>query len=209
MSASRRALLVIDVQNEYVTGNLPIEYPPLDQSLANIGKAIDAAHAAGIPVIVVQHEESESAPLFAKGSSGWELNEVVASRPHAHLIKKTMASAFAGTDLAEWLSKHEIDTLSIVGYMTHNCDASTVIHARHAGITAEFLRDASGSLPYANDAGRVSAEEIHRAFTVVFHSSFAAVTTTAQWIAAVREGAPIARDNIVNSNRRGRGLPIA
>ncbi|HEX7641788.1 MAG TPA: cysteine hydrolase family protein [Burkholderiaceae bacterium] len=209
MSAPRRALLVIDVQNEYVTGNLPIEYPPLDQSLDNIGKAIDAAHAAGIPVIVVQHEENEGAPLFAKGSSGWELHDVVASRPHVHLIKKTMASAFAGTDLAEWLSKHEIDTLSIVGYMTHNCDASTAIHARHAGITAEFLSDASGSLPYANDAGRASAEEIHRTFSVVFHSSFAAVTTTAQWVAALQAGAPIARDNILLSNRRGRGLPIA
>ncbi|MBH9687194.1 cysteine hydrolase, partial [Burkholderia cepacia] len=31
--AARRALIVIDVQNEYVTGNLPIEYPPLDVSL--------------------------------------------------------------------------------------------------------------------------------------------------------------------------------
>ncbi|MDN7473156.1 cysteine hydrolase, partial [Burkholderia orbicola] len=26
---AHRALIVIDVQNEYVTGNLPIEYPPL------------------------------------------------------------------------------------------------------------------------------------------------------------------------------------
>jgi nicotinamidase-related amidase len=29
----RRALVVIDVQNEYVTGNLPIEYPAIDSSL--------------------------------------------------------------------------------------------------------------------------------------------------------------------------------
>ena len=206
MSAPRRALLVIDVQNEYVTGNLPIEYPPLGLSLPNIGMAIDAANGAGIPVIVVQHEESESAPIFAKDSPGWELHEVVSSRPYAHLIKKTMASPFAGTDLAEWLARHEIDTLSIVGYMTHNCDASTAIHARHAGITAEFLHDASGSLPYANGAGAASAEEIHRAFAVVFHSSFAAVASTAQWIAALQAGTPIARDNIVQSNRRARGL---
>ena len=209
MPAPRRALLVIDVQNEYVSGNLPIEYPPLAQSLPNIGKTIDAAHAAGIPVIVVQHEENEDAPLFARNSPGWELNDVVASRPYAHLIKKTMASAFAGTDLAEWLAGHEIDTLSIVGYMTHNCDAATAIHARHNGITAEFLLDASGSLPYANEAGTASAEEIHRAFTVVFHSSFAAVTTTAKWIAALQAGTPVARDNIVHSNRRARNLPIA
>lgn len=206
MTTPRRVLLVVDVQNEYVTGKLPIEYPPLEQSLANIGKTIDAANAAGIPVIVVQHEESESAPIFAKDSPGWELHEVVKSRAHAHLIKKNMASAFAGTDLADWLTRHEIDTLSIVGYMTHNCDASTAIHARHAGITAEFLHDASGSLPYTNGAGAATAEEIHRIFSVVFHSSFAAVSSTAQWISALEARAPIARDNIVQSNLRARGL---
>lgn len=40
---TRRALIVIDVQNEYVTGNLPIEFPGINLSLANIGKAMDAA----------------------------------------------------------------------------------------------------------------------------------------------------------------------
>ena len=31
----RRALVVIDVQNEYVSGNLPIEYPPVERSLVH------------------------------------------------------------------------------------------------------------------------------------------------------------------------------
>ena len=42
-----RALIVIDVQNEYVTGNLPIVYPDLTTSLANIGAAIDTANRQG------------------------------------------------------------------------------------------------------------------------------------------------------------------
>lgn len=33
----RRALIVIDVQNEYVTGKLPIEYPDVRLSLRNLG----------------------------------------------------------------------------------------------------------------------------------------------------------------------------
>ena len=47
----QRALIVIDVQNEYFTGNLPIEYPDPRQSIINIGIAMDAAYAAGIPII--------------------------------------------------------------------------------------------------------------------------------------------------------------
>ena len=42
MTTPRRALIVIDVQNEYVTGDLPIEYPDVHSSLANIGRVQDA-----------------------------------------------------------------------------------------------------------------------------------------------------------------------
>jgi nicotinamidase-related amidase len=67
--APRRALVVIDVQMEYFNGGLLIEYPPVAQTLPNIGRAMDAARAAGIPVVVVQHSESAAAPVFAKGSA--------------------------------------------------------------------------------------------------------------------------------------------
>lgn len=203
MSTSpRRALLVIDVQNEYFTGNLKIEYPPTTTSLNNIGLAMDAARAAGVPVIVVQHELPAGAPVFAEGSQGWQLHPEVANRPADHRINKTMASAFAGTDLAEWLSAKAIDTLTVVGYMTHNCDAATIFHASHAGLKVELLEDATGSLPYENAAGKASAEEIHRVFCTVFHSNFAAVTTTRSWIAAVNGGQAIEPDNVYLSNQR-------
>lgn len=198
----RRALIVIDVQNEYVTGNLLIEYPPVADSLAKIGQAMDAAHAAGIPVIVVQHHTPEGSPIFAKNSHGWELHEVVASRPHDLSLHKTLASAFTETGLLQWLKEREIDTLSVSGYMTHNCDASTIIEAAHLGLSVEFLADASGAVPYANEAGLASAEDIHRVFSVVFHSSFAAVASTAQWLTAVQEGVALPRSSIPASNQK-------
>ncbi len=205
----RRALIVIDVQNEYVTGKLPIEYPEISLSLANIGRAMDTACAAGIPIVGVQNSAPAGSPVFAKGSAGWELHAVVSSRPHEHHVEKTLPSAFAGTDLAAWLKQQGVDTIAIVGYMTHNCDDSTVREAVHAGLAVEFLADAAGSLPYDNRAGRASAEEIHRIFTVVMHSRFAAVTTTAEWVAAIQSGDLLPRDNIVASNLRARGLPMA
>lgn len=205
----RRALLVIDVQNEYFDGDMLIEYPPVETSLRNIGLAMDAARAAGIPVIVVQHDAPEGAPIFAKGSHGWKLHPAVAGRPADHRINKTMASAFAGTDLGEWLANKSVDTLAVVGYMTHNCDAATIYQASHAGLKVEFLSDATGALPYENAAGKASAEEIHRVFCTVFHSSFAGVTTTEGWMRAVQEGCPSASDNIYMSNRRARASATA
>ena len=201
-SAPRRALLVVDVQNEYFSGNLRIEYPDPQQSLANIGRAMDAATAAGIPVIVVRHLAPAGAPIFAPGSVGAELHPEIARRPCDLLFDKHLASCFAGTELADWLQQRGIDTLSVVGYMTHNCDDSTARQAAHEGWDVEFLHDASGSLPYANRAGAATAEEIHRVFSVVLHSSFAAVLSTDEWVAAVKSGEAPERDNVYLSNQR-------
>ena len=190
----KRALIVIDVQNEYFTGGLPIEYPNPQQTVANVGVAMDTAREAGIPVIVVQQTSPASSPLFAIDTDGWQLHPVVASRPHDHYVSKTLPSAYPETDLAQWLQTNGIDTLTVVGYMTHNCAA------------VEFLHDASGSVPYQNQAGFASAEEIHRVFSVVLQSRFAAVMSTQDWVHSVKTGAVPVRDNIYKSNQRARGL---
>ena len=200
----RRALIVIDVQNEYVSGNLPIEFPDIRLSLSNIGKAMDTAKAAGIPIIVVQQFAPAGSPIFAQGSDGWELHDVVRSRAWDHYVEKKLPSAFAGTDLADWLSEHQIDTLTVAGYMTHHCGDSTIKHAFHAGFAVEFLSDAAGSLPFINKAGSASAEEIHRTFSVVMQARFSAVMGTEEWINMLRTNGVAERDNLFKSNQRAR-----
>jgi nicotinamidase-related amidase len=205
MSATpRRALIVIDVQNEYFTGNMPIEYPPVEISLPNILLAIETAKTTKIPVVVVQHDAPEESPVFAKGSNGWQLHPALAEVAADHRINKIMADVFAGTDLKQWLLANNIDTLSITGYMTHNCNASTIYHAAHEGYKVEFLSDATGALPYENAGGKASAEEIHRVFSTVFHSNFAAVVTTQEWIGAVNNNSALETDNVYVSNLRAR-----
>ena len=203
----RRALVVIDVQNEYFEGgSLPIEHPPVSRTLPNIAMAMSAAAQAGVPVVVVQHHAPAGFPIFQPGTHAAELHEAIAGQPRDHLVTKAFPSAFAGTDLAQWLDKHRVDTLTLVGYMTHHCIASTIYEGMHRGISMEYLHDASGALPYANAAGRATAEEIHRVSGVVFHSTFAAVASTTEWIAAVQNSQPLPRDNPVLSSRRGRGM---
>jgi nicotinamidase-related amidase len=200
----QRALIVIDVQNDYIGGNLPIEFPPVELSLANIGRAMDAAKAAAIPVVVVQNINPESRPFMAKGTLGAELHSTIAERGRDHYVLKNMPSAFSNTGLEEWLRTAGVDTITLVGYMTHNCDFSTAVQGLHAGFTVELLSDATGSLPYANRAGCATAEEIHRVMTVVMQSRFATVMTTAEWLAAIAGGATPERDSIYGSNQRAR-----
>lgn len=202
MSQPKRALIVVDVQNEYFTGNLKIEYPDVRISLPNICRAMDAAHAAGMPVVVVQHLMPEAAPVFARGTAGAAIHPEIAARPHDLFVEKSMASCFVGTGLGAWLREKQIDTLSIVGYMTHNCDDATVRQAAHEGWKVELLHDAAGSLPYANALGAATAEEIHRVFTVVMHTGFAAVVSTDQWLEAVAGNEALPPDNVYLSNQR-------
>ncbi|MGB3275175.1 MAG: cysteine hydrolase family protein [Castellaniella sp.] len=205
-TAPKRALIVIDAQNEYFTGELPIEYPDPSLTIANVGLAMDTAQAAKIPVIVVQQTSPARSPLFAIDTEGWQLHPVVAARPHDHYLRKTLPSAYPETDLAAWLQARGIDTLTVVGYMTHNCDSSTINHALHNGTAVEFLHDASGAVSYRNQAGLASAEDIHRVFSVVLQSRFAAVMSTRDWVDSVKTGAQPVRDNIYLSNQRARDL---
>jgi len=196
-----RALLVIDVQNEYVSGRLPIAYPPVEESLAAIGEAMDAAAGRGIPIVVVQQTAPETAEIFARGSVGFELHPTVGTRPFDHLVEKAQPSAFVGTDLAEWLAARDIDTVVIVGWMTQNCDDSTARDAAQRGLKVEFLADATGTLDFANEAGRASARQLHETTLIVLQSRFAAVATTTDWIAALDSGLDLPRSSIFSSTR--------
>ncbi len=206
MPHPRRALIVIDVQNDYINGNLSIQFPDVQTSLLNIGKAMDTAKRCSLPIIIVQTILPAKAPFMADGTYGAELHEVVRSRATDHHILKGLPSAFTGTDLDAWLHTNEIDTISIIGFMTHNCNLSTIVQAVHAGFSVEYLSDATGSVSYQNKAGKASAEEIHRAFCVVFQSRFAAVMTTQEWINTVRTGIIPERDTIFRSSQRAREL---
>ena len=86
--------------------------------------------------------------------------------------------------------------LSMVGYITHHCNASAPFEARHLGLGAEVLSDATGSVPHANTAGRATAEEIHRIFSVVFESNSASVLAIEAWVPAVQAGQALPRSDV-------------
>jgi nicotinamidase-related amidase len=197
-----RALVLIDVQNEYVTGNLPIEYPPLAISLTNIATAIETAQKHSIPIVLVQQMAPETSPIFAKGSHGWELHPVVATLTPDLFIHKQLPSALAGTELAEWLKKEEIDTLTVAGYMTQNCNESTIRQAAHEGWSVEFLHDAAGTVSFRNSQGQLKAEDMHKAACVVLQSRFAAVMTTQEWTHCIQSGNAPIRDSIYQSYKQ-------
>lgn len=175
-----QALLVIDVQNKYFIGKLPVAYP--SHSLDRILDAMDTASQQDIPVVVVRHTQSQAdTPVFKQGSPEWKLHPEIAKRPHDLLLEKTFPGSFTNTELEAWLRARGIDTVVIAGYMTQMCCDTTARQAFHLGFAVKFLSDATGRLDFKTDASTATAEELHRA-TLVAQDTFSEVISTSTWI---------------------------
>jgi len=183
----KRALIVVDVQNEYFEGGaLPITYPP--QSFEKIKTAIKEAQEEGVLTVFVQHTSlKENAGAFVRGSHLWEFHDEIKKIKPDLYIEKNHASSFAGTDLNYRLRSMGVDTVTIVGYMTQNCCDATARDASQLGYNVEFLSDANGTLAFSNSAGEVSAEELHRSFLVAQAFGFSRVLTLDEWIPLLKK----------------------
>ncbi|MDI5976117.1 isochorismatase family protein [Amycolatopsis magusensis] len=204
----RRALVVVDAQLEYFDEDRPlaVQYPPRDESRANLVEAIDVAIRNDVPVVTVRHELPQDAPVFAAGSEAAAVHPAVLERATGKgtEIVKRFSSVFADTGLTEWLRAHQIDTITLVGYMTNNCVLATAASAEPLGFTVEVLRDATGAVHLSNEAGSVSARQVHDTLMVLLHSNFAAVATTGDWTSAVSGARTLPKNDLGNSAIQGR-----
>ncbi len=175
-----RALLVIDVQREYFDGALPISYPT--GHLESILDVMDAAQTARVPIAVIRHHQADPAsPIFRLNSDMWQLHPEVEQRPRSVLIDKQWPGSFTNTSLEEWMQQHNIDTLTISGYMTHMCCDTTARQAFHKGYQVEFLNDATGTLTIENKAGAAAAEDMHNSILVAQQMFISDVIDSAEW----------------------------
>lgn len=208
MNDVRRAVVLVDIQNEYFAsgGPLEIQYPDRNDSLAKIMTVLDLAEEQQLPVVMVQHTLPAEAPVFASGSENWDLHPEIVSRRQESwkFIEKNYASVFAGTDFEAWLNENNINTITLVGYMTNNCDLATAAAAEPLGINVEVLSDASGAIHVANEAGQAAAQQVHETLMTVLQSNFAAVATTEEWIQATQNATELPKGNLVSSAMDGK-----
>ena len=176
----KRALIVIDVQREYFDGALPIRHPA--GHLESILAAMDDADQVKLPTVVVRHHQPDpDSPIFRLHSDMWQLLHEVEARPRDLLVDKQLPGSFTNTDLDKFLKAHDIDTVSIAGYMTQVCCDTTARQAFHRGYKVEFLSDATGTLDVSNKAGSVTAEQLHESILVSQQMFFSDVIDRTEW----------------------------
>jgi len=96
------AVIIIDAQNEYVNGKLPLV--GIAPALDNIAILLKAARAAGAPVIHVQHK-GRAGGLFDPGADAFKLAPQAASEAGEIIVEKPLPNAFAQTSLQDEVVK--------------------------------------------------------------------------------------------------------
>jgi nicotinamidase-related amidase len=120
----KKALLVIDIQNDYFPGG---KFPlwNTEAVLENIETAIGIAQAKGVPVILIQHIANAAkgpAPFFNAGTDGVKIHpRILAAAPGAPVVVKEFADGFYKTNLDTVLSGLDVSELLVCGMMTQNC----------------------------------------------------------------------------------------
>lgn len=171
----KKALLVIDVQNEYFTGKLKVTYP--SNSLDNILNVMDYAKENNMIIIIVQHT-AFSGETFVKDSNEWEIHPEILKKSYDYHIEKIKPSSFHKTNLEEILEKENIEGVVISGYMTQMCCDTTAREAFHKGYEVEFLSDATGTIDVSNKIGTISSKDLHNATLITQSLRFSNVLSS-------------------------------
>ena len=140
----RKALLLIDLQNDYFPGGaFPLwnTEAVLDRIVAAIGRA----RAAGMLVIHIQHLADPAlglSPFFNRGTPGADIHpRILAAAPDAPVVIKTYADSFVGTTLTATLDGLGVTGLLVCGMMTQNCVTHTAISPQAARYDTAVLPD--------------------------------------------------------------------
>ena len=138
----KSALLVIDVQHYLCNGKWAAF--DIENVIARINALSAEARAAGVPVVLIQHEEGEGA--LAHGSEGWQMDPRVATAPSDLRIRKTACDSFHQTPLDSLLRERGVDTLVICGLQSEYCVDSTTRGALAHGYPVTLVADAHSTV---------------------------------------------------------------
>ena len=173
------ALLVIDFQQEYFTGRLPI--PDGQKALNKARELIAFADKARIPVYQIQHIAPAGSAVFALDGEGVKFHPQMLPRAGDTVLQKTTVSVFGSTELDRLLKEKGIKTVIIAGLMTHACVAGGARDAAPLGYQVVVASAASATRSITRaDGSSIDANSLHRAALASVEDTFGDVMTTAQ-----------------------------
>lgn len=157
--ADRCALVVVDMQEDFVNPGNPMCVPEAYRQVPRVKKLIEGAREADVPVFYTEHHVGadcsagfyEYWPPIASGAikEGEEATRVyhgLDPQPGERIITtKHNYDSFAGTDLDYVLRDRKVETVIVCGTLTNFCVESTARTAYFLGYNVVFGSDVSST----------------------------------------------------------------
>ena len=143
MGKARKALIIVDVQNDYFPGGtLPLWNSV--GTLQQILKVVEKAKKLEMTIVLIQHVTDPDEPFdtFVKGSYGGEIHtELLEAVAGAPVVSKQSADAFRGTSLNKILDQLGVEEIFVCGMQTQNCVGLTAISKQAEKYKVSILAD--------------------------------------------------------------------
>ena len=129
LPASRTAVVVVDMQNDFVRKGGKLYVPDAEKTIGPIRKLLDKARVKGVRVIYTQDWHLRNDPEFevwgehcVEGTWGADIVDELKPMQGDVVVRKRRYDAFFGTDL-DYLLRHVVkaDTLVLTGTVANIC----------------------------------------------------------------------------------------
>lgn len=196
------ALLIVDMQNDFVRQGAPLEVPDARETFEAHRSLIGAFRARGLPIIYTKYITTPYRSLIWNWSPECEPDTKCCWKGHKRLYRDSNVSlectdivheiypvsgdgivekygygAFHGTALADMLHAHDVRSVFVTGTVTQICVEETAREAFHHGFRTTMVEDAVSSF----------AANLHAATLENFAMKFGWVTPSSELLALMNE----------------------
>jgi nicotinamidase-related amidase len=153
------ALLIIDMQNDFVLEGKPLRVAGAAAVLPKIQSVLAEFRQRKLPVFhilrvhrpdgsdveIIRQDLFRKQPFAVAGTHGAAVIDELSPQPGEYVLTKTRMSAFIGTELDLMLRTLGITTLVVCGIQTPNCIRTTVFDAIAYNYPVVVVGDATGA----------------------------------------------------------------
>ncbi len=150
---STKALLIIDMLNDFVLPGAPLEVPDTRKIIPNIGREIIKAREEGYQIIYLCDAHAPDDKEFkmwprhsVKGTKGAQVVDELEPEPKDIVVEKTTYSGFYNTRLEEVLKSSGAEEIVLTGCVTNICILYTAYDLVSRGYKVMLPKDCVAGL---------------------------------------------------------------
>ena len=175
---SNCAIVMIDFQNEYVDGAMPLGDAG-SKATVNARLLLDKARKEAIPIFHIVHHGQDNDKIFDPLSSKIEIIDTLQPLDDEKTIVKMHPNAFYDTELQALITSAGKQQIIFAGFMSHMCVSSSVRAAFDLGFESFVCHDACATRDLPSVTGQViTASTVHDSAMAALQDRFAALVAT-------------------------------